>query len=100
MQFSKQQIDQVMTNLTPKHRGEFKTIGQVWAAIDAGKTVYWASDAYQLTLEPSNLEWRARCKFAVPFSNRGETSLRVTCTSNWFGSLLTENELGQLYTKG
>jgi hypothetical protein len=79
---------------------QFKTIEEVWAAIDKGLTVYWASDAYQLTIEESNLEWRRRQGFAVPFSNRGEKCLRVTCMSNWFGSLLDANELNRLYTKG
>lgn len=78
---------------------QFKTIEQVWQAIDEGKTVYWSSDAYQLTIEPVNREWRERNGFDLPFSTRGEECLRVTCMSNWFGSLLLENEMSNLYLK-
>lgn len=77
----------------------FNTIDEVWSAIDAGKTVYWGSDAYQLTLEPVKRDWREKNGFKIPFSTRGETCLRVTCMSNWFGSLLEPSELGKLYIK-
>lgn len=91
----------------PKYRGQFQTIEQVWEAIDAGKTVYWGSDAYQLTIEEegeannpeSMAAWRIHHGYPVPFSARGTKALRVTCISNWFGSLLSETELGALYTK-
>lgn len=84
----------------PKQVNQFKSLDQVWAAIDAGQTVYWASDAYQLTIEncfPE--EYRQRMGWAHPFSKRGDKCLRVTCMRNWFGSLLHESELGALYTK-
>lgn len=77
----------------------FKTIDQVWNAIDQGKTVCWCSDIYQITIEESNLEWRQNSGFDVPFSNRNGKCLRVTCMSNWFGSLLDKNELNNLYIK-
>jgi hypothetical protein len=78
---------------------KFKNIQQIWAAIDAGQAVYWASDAYQLTIEETNVEYRQRMGWDLPFSNRDGKCLRVTCMSNWFGSLLLEKEINQLYTK-
>lgn len=79
---------------------QFTNIEQVWSAIDRGLIIYWSSDAYQLTIEDSMLDWRKRQGFNIPFSNRDDKCLRVTCMSNWFGSLLTQDELSQLYTKG
>lgn len=80
-------------------KNQFKSIDEVWKAIDAGQTVYWMNDSYQLTIEDSNLDWRQGHGFAAPFSNRNDKCLRITCISNWFGSLLDRSELGQLYTK-
>lgn len=78
---------------------KFQTIEQVWQALDQGLTVCWSSDAYELTIEETRLEWRQRNGFEIPFSNRGEKCLRVTCVSNWFGSLLLPSELPKLYIK-
>lgn len=61
---------------------KYKTIEQVWAAIDAGKTVYWSNTSYKLTIEETNHEWRKRCGFETPYSNRDDKCLRVTCISN------------------
>lgn len=78
---------------------KLKNLDQVWMAMDDGKTVYWTSDAYKLIVVPSDLSWREHNGFEVPFSNRCGHSLRVTCISNYFGSLLLENEIPQLYVK-
>lgn len=83
----------------PAKPAQFRTIAEVWEAVDAGKRVYWSNDAYALTVEPVNREWRERNGFEIPFSAKGAVCLRVTCLSNWFGSLLIETELGALYTK-
>lgn len=45
------------------------------------------------------LDWRKEQRFEVPFSNRDGKSLRVTCVSNYFGSLLSEADLNQLFIK-
>lgn len=78
---------------------KFKNIDQVWEALDQGKIVYWKNESYQLTIEPVQREWRERQGFGIPWTTRGESCLRVTCMSNWFGSLLETNELNSLYTK-
>lgn len=79
---------------------KFKTISDVWDAIDAGKTVCWSSEAYELVQVETMHEWRKEQGFKTPFSNRGDKSLRVTCIANWFGSLLEEKELSSLFVKG
>lgn len=77
----------------------FKTIEQVWDAIDRGETVYWSNKSYALTIEDSELAWRKKQGFKIPFSNRNGKCLRVTCTSNYFGSLLEPKELSNLFTE-
>ena len=76
----------------------YKTLEQVWADIDSGKTIHCGSDAYAITIEPVATKWRLLHHVELPFSTRGEKCLRVTCTSNYFGSLLTPNDLGNLYS--
>jgi hypothetical protein len=77
----------------------FKTVTEVWAAIDAGKTVYWGNKEYRLTEEDSNLEWRLSHGYEAPLSNRNGRCLRVTCTRNWFGSFLTESDINELFVE-
>jgi len=73
-------------------KGLFKTIEQVWQAIDEGKKVYWHHEGYQVLVDNDS------CPEKKLSSNRGEKCLRVTCLRNWFGSRLDERELGQLFT--
>ena len=77
---------------------KYVTIDQVWSAIDMGLPVYWENTSYKLEVVDSNLSYRAAHGLGVPWSNRCGLSLRVTCTSNGFGSLLSERELGNLFT--
>lgn len=78
---------------------QFNNINQVWAAIEAGKEVFWVNHAYHLTVEPVNAEWRKSQGFDIPFSAKGDKCLRVTCISNYFGSLLEETEIHKLFTE-
>lgn len=72
---------------------------QVWQALEEGKTVYWTNKSYKITIEPLNREWRESNGFEIPFSAKGEQCLRVTCISNWFGSLLDPSELNSLFVE-
>lgn len=78
----------------------FKTIQDVWSAVDKGLPVYWSNDAYQLTIEDAKVG-TSECReyWLNHFTFRDGKLLRVTCTSNWFGSLLNESDLSRLYTK-
>lgn len=78
---------------------KYNDINEVWAAIDQDKIIYWGNKSYELTIEPSQLEWRKRNNFAVPFSNKDDKCLRVTCTSNWLGSLLESDEISSLFSE-
>jgi hypothetical protein len=78
---------------------KFKNLNEVWAAIDSGKTVYYGSEGYKLTVEDTGVEWYKRQGLDIPFTNRDGKCLRATCIENWFGSLLLENEIGKLFIK-
>jgi hypothetical protein len=71
----------------------FKSIKQVWQAIEQGKTVYWHNTGYALTIEPAS-------KHTDSFSVKGEQCLRVTCLSNYFGSIIVPNDLKDLFIEG
>ena len=73
------------------------TLNEVWGAIDLGKTIYWGNKSYKITVEDSNLDWRKENNLNVPFSNRDGKCLKITCISNYFGSLLNESELSSLF---
>jgi hypothetical protein len=75
---------------------QFETINEVWNALDEGKTVYCSNESYKITIEPTipNNEFQLN-----HFTRRGDQVLRVTCIENYFGSLLSESELGKLFTK-
>jgi hypothetical protein len=72
---------------------QFKTISEVWAAIDSGKPVYWGNKGYRvLPVDHDN-------ENSPTFTLKNGKLLRVTFTANWFGSLLQPSELGQLFTE-
>lgn len=70
----------------------FNSINQVWDAIGQGKTVYWVNTSYALTVEPHFDQISPKAFI------RDNKFLRVTCTSNYFGSILIEKEINQLFT--
>lgn len=79
---------------------KFKTLDDIWAAIENGKTVYWQNRCYKLTVEDSQLQWRKENGMPIPWTNKNGRCLRVTCTKNYFGSLLLESEVKNLFTVG
>jgi hypothetical protein len=68
----------------------FNTFDDVWNALDAGQTVYWYNTSYKITIEPCQ-------KTTNRETERNGKVLRVTCVSNYFGSLLKECELSNLF---
>ena len=78
-------------------------VEEIWKNIQAGRTVYWSSSAYRLTLcevrpvEGFNEQTAAYQETHHTYKNN--FVLRVTCTSNWFGSLLEPSEIEKCYTK-
>ena len=70
-----------------------KNIGQIWKALDAGKTVCWSNRLYEIeVVSNNNTESSA-------VSARGDEALRITCTSNGFGAYITESEIESCYIK-
>lgn len=80
---------------TMKH--PIKNLDHLWTLIDSGVTVYWCNESYAITVEYSMISWRTDNGFPVPWSNKNGFCLRVTCTSNYFGSLLDEKDLPRLF---
>ena len=71
-----------------------RSIKDVWDNIMAGRTVYWGNEAYRITLIDAIGDYQANhC------TSKNGLVLRVTCTSNWFGSLLEPAQLKDCYTK-
>ena len=71
-----------------------KTIKDVWQNLESGRVVYAGNKAYRLTMENARGEYQEK-----HFTYKNGYVLRVTCTSNWFGSLLNEKELSTLFTE-
>lgn len=72
------------------------TINQLWTLLDANTTVHWSNDSYKITVESIIPDNQYQLNH---FTRRGDKVLRVTCTSNYFGSLLNESDLESLYVK-
>lgn len=70
----------------------YKTIEQVWNDIEKGIEIFWGNESYHLTLVPSGPN-------NTQYTNKNGQLLRVTCISNYFGSLLNESELNALFSK-
>lgn len=79
---------------------QFKSIDEVWSALDAGQTVYWGNESYKVYIEPDYLPQVTAVHKGRKFSARNGQLLSVRCISNYFGSIITPQCLGNLFTKG
>lgn len=72
---------------------KFRSVGEVWKAIDAGLSVYWVHDGYQVLVITADLNQY------TAYSYRRSTGqcLRVTFIENYFGSVLCKSELKSLF---
>lgn len=68
------------------------TIEQIWEALKQGKTVHWNNKAYKIYIEDSSREYQDK-----HFTNRNGKVLAARCIENYFGSLLTEECLGNCF---
>lgn len=66
--------------------GKFKTLDDIRAALDAGKTVYWSNKAYTAHYVDASANHN-------PYSVKDGKAIRVSCTSNYFGSLISESDI-------
>lgn len=72
-------------------------INEVWNALDAGEDVYWIHEGYKVFIEPA----REGCEYqAKHHTNRGGKILSIRFATTYWGSLMDEREMGNLFTKG
>jgi DNA-binding CsgD family transcriptional regulator len=80
----------------------FKTIDDVWNAVNKGMTVYWCTKAYKVFVESNPKQYQG-CENqfynspARQYSTRGEKMLAVRCIENHFGGVISESNLGSLF---
>ena len=68
------------------------TIQEIHTALEKGKTVNWENSLYELKY--------VDCDENNPYgkvSFKNGKSIRITCVSNWFGSLMTEKDIEKCY---
>ena len=69
------------------------TIHEIYKALDEGKEVNWCHDGYYVHKVKYD---RGINKYSLLSWNEGE-ALRVTCKSNYFGSLIDEKDLSRCF---
>ena len=67
------------------------TIKEIWGAIEQGKKVNWSNSLY--IVEPIEFE---KNKYSA-LSYKDGHALRITCRTNYFGGLIAESELKDVY---
>lgn len=78
---------------------EFKTIEDVWRAVEAGKTVYWSNKAYKIYVEKDLMPERTLEYPPRKLIEKNGYLLCVRCISNHFGSILHLKEIPALFTE-
>ena len=68
------------------------TIKEIYAAIDNGLNVNWSSELYYVHI----IEVKKHNKY-TKISKRKNNCLRITCTSNGFGSVVHLSDLKKCY---
>ena len=71
---------------------KYKTLDEVWTAINNGVKVFWMHEGYEVLVTPDPVPHKDL------YSHRNGNMLRVTYIQNWFGSRLVESELNNLYS--
>jgi hypothetical protein len=70
------------------------TIQEIHEALESGKTVNWVNGLYELHYVNASEE----NEYAKPTFKNGK-AIRVTCVTNYFGSLLREEEFHKCFIK-
>ena len=79
-----------------KNQPNFKTINEVWAAIDSGKSVFWEHTGYKVIVEHADQTNEYQSNH---FTNRDGKVLSIRCLENYFGGLMDEKELSALFVE-
>lgn len=69
-------------------------IEEIHEALESGKTVNWGNSLYELHYVDASEE----NKYAKPTFKNGK-AIRITCITNYFGSLLSESEFNKCFIK-
>ncbi len=77
---------------------QFKTIEDVWAAVDKGETVYWSNTAYKVYVEPDNSPETTKIYAPRKYVERNGKLLSIRCIENYFGGIIGRDELSKLFT--
>jgi hypothetical protein len=72
------------------------TIEQIWENVLQNKEVNWSNSSYKITKEPIYDDNQYQLNH---FTRRGKFVLRVTCKSNYFGSLLEKTDLNNCFIR-
>ena len=74
---------------------KLNTVDAIYAALDAGKCVYWSSELYEVKaiINSEHLN-----KYTVRIKDGIEYQLDCRCTSNYFGGLLQPSEFESCFT--
>lgn len=70
------------------------TIQELWEKIERGETVFWANEGYKVYTEEAFCEHQKQ-----HFSHKNGKVLSVRFIENYFGGLIHESELTELFTK-
>ena len=78
---------------------QFKTIQDVWAALDQNETIYWHNKSYKVFIE-QDLSPDITASYGPRYRiSRNGQLLTIRCIENYFGSILHENEISSLFTE-
>lgn len=75
------------------------TVSDIWEAIEQGKTVCWINEGYQVMAEMISGDIDTRLYQSKHFTCRGNRVLTVRFVSNYFGGLMTEEDLKNVYVR-
>ena len=80
-------------------KGQIKNIELVWALIQNGTTVYCSNKSYKVYVE-ENIGCADHVNSAArQYSTKNGNLLSVRCIANYFGSIIRENDLSELFTE-
>lgn len=69
----------------------YKSLDEIRQDLDLGVYVYWVNSAYQAIYEADHRpDWKR-------YSSDGKNVISIRCMSNWFGSIIEQNEVTKCY---
>lgn len=72
---------------------KYKSLDEIRTDLDKGIEIFWSNESYHLHYVEAR-------EHSTPFSVKDGKAIRVTCKSNYFGSLIEANEIPVCFSKG